>query len=290
MTTDDDVMRLFERANPVPDPGLAVPKVGASGYLDIIERKQTTMTLTTTEPEAPEHRDHEDASPWRPWLLAAAALLLVVGGLVIVGVRSGSDQAPADQPRPTAPLSTETLPAVEENAATIVDVAIANDFTTLVAAAEAAGLLETLSGDGPFTMFAPTDEAFADLPDGLLDALLLEENREMLSAVLEYHIVPGEIRAADLADGDEINTVTLQGEELLIVVDLSRRGPGTDGETLIGVGSLDRLRAGAQSDVVTRDLEARNGVVHSINRVMVPPSIGNVIALSDVLLADEAGG
>ena len=116
---------------------------------------------------------------------------------------------------------------------------------------------------------------------------MLEENRETL---LEYHVVPGEILAADLADGDEINAVTRQGEALMIIADDLQRGPGADGDTLtcIGVGPLDRHRAGASAVVVTHDLEARNGVVHAVDRGMVPPSIGPDVVLVDAL-ANEAG-
>jgi uncharacterized surface protein with fasciclin (FAS1) repeats len=295
MTTDDRVMRLFEQANPVPDPGEIAPKVSASSYLDTIERKSTTMTVTTIEPEAPEHHD---AHPRRPWLLAAAAAaaLLLVAGLIVIGARPDDDPVPADQPRPSTPAPT-TLPDVETEAAaeTVVDVAIANDFTTLLAAAEATGLVEVLRGDGPFTVFAPTDEAFAELPDGLLDALLREENRETLAAVLEYHVVPDTVHSSDLSTDlsgesvDEISVATLEGEDVMIVVDQLQRGPGAGDETGIGVGPLDRLQAGQQADVVTRDLEAGNGVVHAIDRVMVPPSIGPAVVLRDALVTTAAG-
>jgi uncharacterized surface protein with fasciclin (FAS1) repeats len=133
---------------------------------------------------------------------------------------------------------------------TVIDVAVANDFTTLVAAVEAAGLVETLSGEGPFTVFAPTNEAFAALPDGLLDALLLPENKDALTEILTYHVVSGKVLSTDLSSGE---VATVQGEDVTVVVD--------DGVTVEG------------ANVVVADVEAGNGVVHVIDAVIVPPSI-----------------
>lgn len=90
----------------------------------------------------------------------------------------------------------------EVTVGTIVDVAVANNFSTLVAAVTAADLVETLSGEGPFTVFAPTDEAFAALPAGVLDALLLPENKAVLAQILTYHVVSGMVMAADVTDSD----------------------------------------------------------------------------------------
>lgn len=135
---------------------------------------------------------------------------------------------------------------------TIVDVAVANgSFQTLVAAVTAADLVGTLSSDGPFTVFAPTDDAFAALPEGLVDCLLLEENIDPLTAILTYHVVDGAVMSTDLTDGP---VPTLQGEE--ITVDL------TDGVTL-----NDSVA------VAAADVEASNGVIHVIDGVLVPPSI-----------------
>ena len=135
---------------------------------------------------------------------------------------------------------------------TIVDVAVANgSFETLVAAVTAADLVETLSSEDPFTVFAPTDDAFAALPEGLVDCLLLEENVDALSAILTYHVVAGDVMSTDLTDGP---VATVQGEE--ITVDL------TDGVTL-----------NDSVTVVAADVEASNGVIHVIDGVLVPPSI-----------------
>jgi len=134
----------------------------------------------------------------------------------------------------------------------IVDTAVdAGNFTTLAAALEAAGLVETLKGDGPFTVFAPTDEAFAQLPEGTLDSLLKPENKDQLSSILTYHVVPGKVMAADIA-GKTLNVDTVQGAAIAV--------DGTDGVMING------------AQVTTADIEASNGVIHVINKVILPPA------------------
>ena len=131
--------------------------------------------------------------------------------------------------------------------ADIVGVAVgAGSFTTLVAALEAAGLVETLQGDGPFTVFAPTDEAFAKIPKADLDALLAD--KEKLTAVLTYHVVPGKVLAKDVVGLDSAKTV--QGGE----IDIETEG----GVTVDG------------AKVVKTDIMATNGVIHVIDTVIVP--------------------
>lgn len=131
----------------------------------------------------------------------------------------------------------------------IVDTAVeAGSFTTLVAALEAAGLVETLKGEGPFTVFAPTDEAFAALPEGTVDSLLEPENQDQLVSILTYHVVPGEVMSGDLSDG--MTAETVQGQEVTISVG--------DGVMVNG------------ADVVTADIEASNGVIHVIDEVILP--------------------
>jgi len=125
----------------------------------------------------------------------------------------------------------------------------AGNFDTLLAAVKAADLAETLSGEGPFTVFAPTDEAFGELPEGTLTELLKEENQGQLRSILLYHVVPGEYKAADLA-GDVQNLDTA-GEQSL-------RVDGTDGVTVAG------------ASVVAADVEASNGVIHVIDTVLLP--------------------
>jgi uncharacterized surface protein with fasciclin (FAS1) repeats len=185
-------------------------------------------------------------------LFAAAA----VTGLVVLSA-CGSDSNDADDAVATteAPAATDAPAEGGDDmaeAGTIVDVAVANgSFETLVAAVTAADLVDTLSSDGPFTVFAPTDDAFAALPEGLVDCLLLEENVDALSAILTYHVVSGEVLSTDLTDGA---VATVQTEE--ITVDL------TDGVTL-----------NDSVNVVIADVDASNGVIHAIDGVLVPPSI-----------------
>lgn len=132
----------------------------------------------------------------------------------------------------------------------IVDIAASNDdFTTLVAAVQAAGLVDTLKGDGPFTVFAPTNEAFAKLPEGTVDSLLLPENKDKLIAILTYHVVPGKVLAADVVELNSAKTV--QGGEIAIKAD-------TDGV------SVDNAK------VVATDITASNGVIHVIDEVIIP--------------------
>jgi len=134
-------------------------------------------------------------------------------------------------------------------AADIVDTAVgAGSFKTLVAAVTAAGLVETLKGPGPFTVFAPTDEAFAALPAGTVEDLLKPENKDKLVAVLTFHVVPGKVMSTDLTDGMMAKTV--QGGEVTIDLD--------NGATVNG------------AKVVTADIVADNGVIHVIDKVILP--------------------
>lgn len=133
----------------------------------------------------------------------------------------------------------------------IVDTAAAaGDFNTLVAAVKAAGLVETLKGDGPFTVFAPTDEAFAKLPDGTVEDLLKPENKEKLQAVLTYHVLPGKVMSSDIS-GKKIQAKTVQGQEV----------------------SVDATMGGVMVDsakVIKADIETSNGVIHVIDAVILP--------------------
>jgi uncharacterized surface protein with fasciclin (FAS1) repeats len=134
----------------------------------------------------------------------------------------------------------------------IVDVAAGNgSFNTLVAAAKAAGLVDAIKGDGPLTVFAPTDDAFAALPDGTLDSLLKPENKDQLKAILLYHVVSGKVMSADLKG--TINAETLEGDKVKIVASSS-------GVTVNG------------ANVVKADVAASNGVIHVIDAVLLPPA------------------
>ena len=131
----------------------------------------------------------------------------------------------------------------------IVDIAASNeDFSTLVAAVTAAGLVETLKGDGPFTVFAPTNDAFAKLPAGTVESLLEPENRDQLVSVLTYHVVPGKVMSTDLSD--DMTAALVQGVDFSIDLDN-------------GVMVND-------ATVVSADVEASNGVIHVIDKVILP--------------------
>ncbi|MBE1285710.1 MAG: fasciclin domain-containing protein [Rhodobacteraceae bacterium] len=133
----------------------------------------------------------------------------------------------------------------------IVDTAATTEgFSTLVAAVQAAGLVDTLKGEGPFTVFAPTDEAFAALPAGTVENLLKPENKEQLIAVLTYHVVPGKVMSTDLQD--DMTAVTVQGGS--VTIDLDN-----------GVMVND-------ASVAAADIETKNGVIHVIDKVILPSS------------------
>ena len=133
----------------------------------------------------------------------------------------------------------------------IVDTAVgAGDFKTLAAALEAADLVSTLKGEGPFTVFAPTDAAFAKLPAGAVDNLLKPENKQQLVDILTYHVVPGKVMAADVVGLDDAKTVN--GGRIDIQVD----------------GGAVKVN---EANVTATDIAARNGVIHVIDQVILPP-------------------
>jgi len=133
----------------------------------------------------------------------------------------------------------------------IVDTAAsAGGFETLLAAATAAGLVGTLKGDGPLTVFAPTDAAFAALPEGTVETLLKPENKDQLIAILTYHVVPGKVMSTDLVD--DMKAATVQGDTVNVDLDS-------------GVMIND-------ATVVSADIETSNGVIHVIDKVILPPS------------------
>jgi uncharacterized surface protein with fasciclin (FAS1) repeats len=132
----------------------------------------------------------------------------------------------------------------------IVDTAVgAGSFTTLVAAVEAAGLVETLKGEGPFTVFAPTDAAFAALPAGTVEDLLKPENKDKLVAVLTYHVVAGKVMSGDLTEG--MTAATVNGAEVTITLEGGAKVNG--------------------APISAADIAASNGVIHVIDQVILPP-------------------
>jgi uncharacterized surface protein with fasciclin (FAS1) repeats len=131
----------------------------------------------------------------------------------------------------------------------IVDTAVdAGSFTTLVAAVEAAGLVDTLKGEGPFTVFAPTDDAFAALPEGTVEGLLADP--DALASILTYHVVAGKVMSTDLSDG--MTAATVNGADVTIK---------TEGGVMVN-----------DAAVTAADVEASNGVIHVIDKVILPPS------------------
>ncbi len=183
----------------------------------------------------------------------------LAAALMILPVAVACDTQSANVATDPAPDTTAEVPTTEAPMAdsattgeTIVDVAAADgSFTTLVAAVQSAGLADTLSSEGPYTVFAPTDEAFAALPAGTVDRLLLPENQEILTQILTYHVVAGEVPSSDVETG---TVATVEGSDLDVVAD--QGGVTVNNATVI------------QPDVV-----ASNGVIHVIDSVLLPPTL-----------------
>jgi uncharacterized surface protein with fasciclin (FAS1) repeats len=173
--------------------------------------------------------------------------LLAAGSLVLAACGDDPDSS-ADT---TAPAAETTAPAAEEGDIVAVATA-AGTFNTLAAALGAAGLVETLQGDGPFTVFAPTDEAFAALPAGLVDALLLPENVEILKDILLFHVISGSEVTSDMVAAGDVEMAS--GDMATIAV---------DGSTITIAGST----------ITAVDVQASNGVIHVIDAVMVPADV-----------------
>ncbi|WP_265528287.1 fasciclin domain-containing protein [Sphingomicrobium marinum] len=159
----------------------------------------------------------------------------------------------------------EETSMMEEEAGTIVSVAQGNeDFSTLVTAVQAGGLVETLSGEGPFTVFAPTNDAFAKLPEGTLETLTAAENQAQLAGILTYHVVAGETMSGDL-----ITLLEEAGEE---GVELTTVSGGTLTANLVDGNLVLTDANGGTATVVTTDVDASNGVIHVIDTVLMPAS------------------
>ena len=177
--------------------------------------------------------------------------LLLGGSFLLVGCGDTTPPTTGGDTTEQPATTSEAKPAEPaEQPKDIVDTAAAaDDFKTLVAAVTAAGLVETLKGDGPFTVFAPTDAAFGNLPEGTLDDLLKPENKEKLTSILTYHVVPGKVLAADVVTLKSAKTV--QGAEVAITV---------EGEKVKVDGA----------NVTATDIDCANGVIHVIDAVIVP--------------------
>jgi uncharacterized surface protein with fasciclin (FAS1) repeats len=184
--------------------------------------------------------------------------LLAVGSLLAAACSDDDDSTTSSDTSAETSTTEDMTESTEAMAdETIVEIAAGNpDFSTLVSAVEAAGLAETLSGEGPFTVFAPTNEAFAAIPAETLQSLLEPANQETLSQILTYHVVAGEVMAADVAPG-EVETV--EGTPFTIEVE------GSDVFIVDGQGG--------RAQVVTTDIVASNGVIHVIDAVLIPSDV-----------------
>lgn len=186
-------------------------------------------------------------------LLVAPALLLIVSP----AISSAQNQCPIQQAKMAAARKTMKVSIGAPAEKDIVDTAVgAGSFNTLVAAVKAAGLVDTLKGEGPFTVLAPTDGAFKKLPKGTVETLLKPENLKTLQSILTYHVIPGSVMAADVVKLSSAKTV--QGDPVSIKV--------TDGGVMIN---------GAK--VVTTDIKCSNGVIHVIDSVILPPKKADIV-------------
>lgn len=185
-----------------------------------------------------------------------AVLGVAIAGALLLGACSSDDNTSETSTGATTGATTAatakpsgTMATAEKN---IVEIAAGNpDFSTLVSLVTAAGLAETLAGPGPFTVFAPTNEAFAKLDPATVADLQKPENKDKLVAVLTYHVVPGDVMAKDVKPGD---VKTVNGAPITVTVD----------------GSTVKLNG--TSTVVKTDIEASNGVIHVIDTVLLPPA------------------
>ncbi|MCY4495124.1 MAG: fasciclin domain-containing protein, partial [Acidimicrobiaceae bacterium] len=188
--------------------------------------------------------------------MLAARLCAVFLALALVAAACGDDSSSTGETTTTTTAApTTTVPSETESMGTVVDVAVASgSFPTLVAAVQAAGLVETLSGDGPFTVLAPTEDAFADLLDMLgMSAEELLADIDLLTAVLTYHVLPLSAPAEVVVSLDGQSVATVNGAEVAITV---------DGSTVMVNDAI----------VVQTDIEASNGIIHVIDTVLLPPS------------------
>jgi uncharacterized surface protein with fasciclin (FAS1) repeats len=177
-------------------------------------------------------------------------VLLAIAAITVTSFVACNDNA-TKTPEATPPVAKEEPVAPKPEAPKdVVDIAIGSaDHTTLVAAVKAAGLVETLKGAGPFTIFAPTNAAFAALPAGTVDGLLKPEKKADLTSILTYHVVAGAVKSSELKDGQKVKT--LQGGELTVAI--------KDGKVTIN-----------GANVTAADLTGSNGVIHVIDAVLMP--------------------
>lgn len=175
--------------------------------------------------------------------------VLITGAIALTALPAGASSCRTNTGTSTSIESTTMQVA---QAGTIVDIAASNEsFSTLVQAVQAAGLVETLSSEGPFTVFAPTNEAFAALPPGTLEELLKPENQALLQQVLTYHVVAGAVESSEIQPGE---VATVEGSPVTLDI--------TNGMVMVN-----------DATVVAADVQASNGVIHVIDRVILPPGL-----------------
>jgi uncharacterized surface protein with fasciclin (FAS1) repeats len=178
--------------------------------------------------------------PGTRFIVLGTLSLGIVGGLSAVSSFAGEKSSDAKY----------AAPASKAAGKDIVDNAVgAGKFNTLAAALKAAGLVDTLKGEGPFTVFAPTDDAFAKLPAGTVETLLKPENKEKLTQILTYHVAPGKAMSTDLKDGQAVPTVNGKTASVKI----------SGGKVTVG-----------EANVIKADVPASNGVIHVIDTVLIP--------------------
>ena len=181
-----------------------------------------------------------------------AAVAVVIAGIVAFSMMNNDSNETANTSSNSQQSKTDQM--TEETKQDIIALASSTEsLSTLVAAVKAAGLVETLQGEGPFTVLAPTNDAFAKLPAGTVETLLQPENKATLTSILTYHVIPGKVMAADLSNGQKVKTV--QGTELTVEI--------TDGKVYF----VDAK--GGKAMVTTADVNAANGVVHIIDTVLM---------------------
>lgn len=191
-------------------------------------------------------------------IIGLVVAVLLIGGGLLWWMNMDDDDTSTDTDTSTSQVEESSDDMMEKEMEKDI-VAVASEtesLSTLVTAVQAADLVETLQGEGPFTVFAPTNDAFATLPEGTLDSLLEEENKAQLAGILTYHVVAGSVMSSDLSDGQVITTV--QGETLTVSI--------RDGMVYI----VDAQ--GGEAMVTTADVNAENGVVHVIDSVLMPAS------------------
>lgn len=232
-------------------PILGQLSVSASSVPSAASLKKKTLTQTPAAPSTTPSVPTEPTTPVPPVGGGGSGDLKVPVAEPPTAPAGGGGSTMPTSETPAVPKTPSSTPATAATGKTIVSIASSNKkLKTLTAAIKAAGLEETLSGEGPFTVFAPTDEAFAALPPGTLDTLLKPENKEKLAQLLTYHVVSGKVESKTLQSGDVSSvlgkpiTITVKGKKVMV----------------------------NEATVIKADVPASNGVIHLIDKVILPPA------------------